>query len=858
MHEINQIVDEVLARDITPEEALKQFDLFLDGLKAADGEYSRFSCVYRLCRALSEIQNGQSSWLDVAGNLRQLILNYRRKLNINRDYALEMEKISAEFGLHINSDDEVTALRSFPDWMGDSDQILGVHSFKLRRKINSVLGDGFLFQMTGHTHYISRSQKAAVRLAMNLAPGHTLLACLPTGGGKSLVGLMPAWYQTKGGTLSGAIEGAGSTVVVVPTVALALDQAIAAQRYFQEAVSKEHMPAAYWGGMPDDDKKLIYEGLQKGTMPLVYISPEAILNGPLTEILLDAAGRGRINTLVIDEAHITVDWGGSFRPDFQFMAPFRKKLLAASGDRLRTVLMSATMSDWTTGILKELFTEQEKLVEVRGDALRPEPMLWLNCFSSEEERREKTLQILPLLPRPIILYVTNPKKALEWCRLIREIGYASVAVFTGETIRGRREELLKRWNEDRLDIMVATSAFGMGVDKPDIRTVIHCCLPESMDRYYQEVGRSGRDGFASLSIMNLVPAIDYDESFSLIKTRVLTTENMAERWLSMRRKPLGMLEGDLFWVDTGCKPPHLEEKITGKRNAGYNENALLFFYRNQLIDIIEVQSGNREEKRQVQVRMLDLEALDNKEMLIAKLEPRREKEWQYFNSEYQKIKKLYSNSARYCISHFFTETYSYTEPLCGGCPYCRKKRYPVDNLEEKVTINNTTRGQILGGLPNGLLDNKMFGSRETFIITGKTDTITMARLCASLVHQGVTILVLPPLDSGEISVWLGEMPYEDCGVYTVFELPELTVDRVGMNGLAVVIYPKDEKCADDIFRWSRQHLSSHPENRVVHLGPSNLIIRSRDKQLSELVDGGVYSAAPWIEALERSNDVNFL
>ena len=858
MNDIIQVVDKVLSQDVSSEEGLNQIELTLREANVTYGKYSKFSCAYRLCRALSEVHNGQSSWLDVAGNLRQLILNCKRKLNINREYASEIEKIAADFGLHINSDNEITALGYYPDWMGDSDQILEVHNFKPRWKKNSVLGDGFLFQMTGHTHYISHSQKAAVRLAMNLAPGHTLLACLPTGGGKSLVGLMPAWYQTKGGTLSGAIEGAGSTIVVVPTVALALDQAITAQRYFREAASKDHMPAAYWGGMPDDDKKLIYEGLQKGTMPLVYISPEAILNGPLAETLLDAAGRGRINTLIIDEAHITVDWGGSFRPDFQFMAPFRKKLLAASGGRLRTILMSATMSDWTTGILKELFTEQEKLVEVRGDALRPEPMLWLNCFSSEEERREKTLQVLPLLPRPIILYVTNPKKAVEWRNLIRECGYASVAVFTGETTRGSREELLKRWNEDQLDIMVATSAFGMGVDKPDIRTIIHCCLPESMDRYYQEVGRSGRDGFASICIMNMVPAIDYDESFNLIKSRVLTTENMADRWLSMRRKPVGVLEGDLFWADTGCKPPHLEEKITGQRNAGYNENALLFYYRNQLLDIFKVQSGKREEKRQVQVRMLDLEALNDKTVLLAKLEPLREKEWQYVNSEYHKIKKLYSNSVSKCISHFLTETYSHTEPLCGGCPYCRLKRYPVDNIKESVTIKQGEQDQMFRGVPSGLLGEKMFGSREVLITTQDIETITMARLSGNLIHFGVANLILPSLDSGEIPGWLGEMPYEYCGLYTVFELPELTGDMGSISGFAAVIYPKDEKSADDVFRWTRQYLAAHPENRIVHLAPADLIIRSSDKELAELVDGGVYSAAPWLEALERSNEIDFL
>ncbi|MBS4022306.1 MAG: ATP-dependent DNA helicase RecQ [Dethiobacter sp.] len=860
MYDVIRLVEEVLAGEVAPGAALDSLKVFLGGVSASSsGDYSRFSCAYRLCRALNEVQTGgESSWYDVAGHLRQFILNGRKKLTVSSEYAFRLRKISAFFALHVDSENEVTALQAYPEWMKDADRINESHNLLPRRKLMPVLGDGILYRMSGFTHYVSRSQKAALRLAMNLAPGHTLLACLPTGGGKSIIGQLPAWFQTKGGTLSGTIEKAGSTVVVVPTVALALDQAISSRQFFKSALSDEHMPIAYYGGMQVEKKKLIYEGLQKGTMPLIYISPEAVLNGPLTEILLDAARRGRLNTLVIDEAHIAVDWGASFRPDFQFLAPFRKKLLEASGGSLRTVLLSATMSDWTTGILKELFSEPEKIVEVRGDALRHEPMFWLNSFDSEEERRQKTMQILPLLPRPVVLYVTSPQKAREWRKLIQDAGFKSVMTFTGGTTRNKREKLLESWKKDRLDIIVATSAFGMGVDKPDIRTIIHCCLPESMDRYYQEVGRGGRDGFASLSILNLVPRVDNDEAFSLIKSRVLTVDNMTARWFSMRKNPAGILEGDTFWADTGCKPPHLEEKITGQRNAGFNENVLLFFYRRQLLDITDVQSGNHEEKRQARVRMLDLDTLNNETLLPVKLESWREQEWNYFRSEHDKIKKIMNKKDRCCLSTLFTETYPYTEPVCGGCPYCRRKNYKADSVEERVDILHRMEDKMQSAVLGDLLEQRLGGNRELLVTVDGALRSKLAKLSGALIRQGVTTLVIPPISFEDSSAWLDEMPYADCEVYSVFELYELMGYRGTTNGLAAVVYPYEQNGVDECYRWTRTHLAAHAGNRVVHVAPGNLLVKSCDRELIDLIDGGVYSAAPFVEAVERKDEADFL
>src|ERR1700690_3251735 len=185
--------------------------------------------------------------------------------------------------------------------------------------------------MSNNPYYLSQSQKTIVHAALNMAAGSTLLACLPTGGGKSLISLIPAFFYTTGGTSSGAHEQSGITIVVVPTVSLALDQTASAIRYFKHAIDDEHKPKVFSGETSLDNKKKIIDGVKKGNIPILFTSPEAILNNPrFFHAILEAARDNRMNYLVIDEAHIVQDWGSSFRPEFQFLSPFRKNLLKVS------------------------------------------------------------------------------------------------------------------------------------------------------------------------------------------------------------------------------------------------------------------------------------------------------------------------------------------------------------------------------------------------------------------------------------------------------------------------------------------------------------------------------------------------
>ena len=133
--------------------------------------------------------------------------------------------------------------------------------------------------------------------------------------------------------------------------------------------------------------------------------------------------------------------------------------------------------------------------------LRPEPDYFLSHCSDETEKEKRVLETLRHGPRPAILYVTKVKDAISWHDRCRTEGWTRVGLMHGKTSPKDRATVIKKWQDDELDLVVATSAFGLGMDKGDVRLVLHACVPETIDRYYQEVGRGGRDGYACVSMM---------------------------------------------------------------------------------------------------------------------------------------------------------------------------------------------------------------------------------------------------------------------------------------------------------------------------------------------------------------------
>lgn len=854
-----QIVQDVLMKEISVDEGAKVINEWYN-MQTNQVLRSKTSCLLRLFRCLISIveQGEKGNWHDFAGHLRQTILMHNHRFQLHEEFVQPLSTIKDLFNFSIASNNEINVLDTYPSWFHHADKLKAVFQLEQRRNSKTQLGDGILYHMTRFTHYISREQKVLVQACLSMNAGETLLACLPTGGGKSLIGQLPAYMETRGGTIHGGVAGAGTTIVVVPTVALALDQFHAAKKFFKNALSEGHQPQAYVSGISEEKKKIIYEGLRNGTLPLLYTSPEAILNGRLHKIILESAKQGKINRLVIDEAHIVVDWGSAFRTEFQLLSVFRKKLIEASSGAIKTVLLSATLTESSSSTLKQLFSEKGHFIEIRSDALRYEPIYFLDQPSDAISRQERILEILPLLPRPIILYVTKREDAQKWEFLIRNLGFTSVEQFTGDTSSNDRDRILKLWNSNQLDLIVATSAFGMGVDKPDIRTVIHCCLPESVNRFYQEVGRGGRDGFSSISLLSTIQD-DLDEASSLTKSNVLTEKRMAERWGKLRTQPTDRVSGDEFWINTDVRPHDLKDNEPNQSNANWNETAILFLYRWGLIDILDFRKEENDTRRSLLIKMLEINYLENQEKLIERLEPDRKTERERLNYDFQQIKDLVWSANKNCYSNAFQETYPFANEACGGCPVCHASNTIPYCFEAVTEIKSKTLNSI--SLPTGkLIDQHLGHYQELFIYLQQQqdvlDVNKLANLLRGLISSGVNTIVIPSLNSDEVTYLLSKLPNETHSNYTLFAAEEFleNVNQYITLNTTAIIYPLDVELINQLYEWTKRYVFLDKNNKVIHISHRDLYLPNERKHLIELIDGITLSSEQLIKEDELEEE----
>lgn len=466
-----------------------------------------------------------------------------------------------------------------PEWLNchkesNHDLFQAEFSSVMVRKSAEVPMDPFLTDACNYDTYVCPGQREAVRSLLFMPAGETIIVNLPTGAGKSLVGLAPVLFRGLHN---------GLTLFIVPTKALALDLARRMHTLLSRQLPSNEIPEMAWhSGRTDDVKRGIKQRIRQGSQGILFASPEA-MTGSLLPALHQAAKLGSFKYLVIDEAHLVAQWGDSFRPAFQELSGVRRGLLRrCAGEQFRTILMSATLSKQTVATLDVLFGPSEHIQMVSAVHLRPEPRYFSHKVQNHEEKKARVLELLRNTPRPFILYVTERKHADDWLGVLKQEGYIRVDSFHGNTDDSKREEIIDRWAHDNLDGIIATSAFGVGMDKEDIRTVIHAGVPESLDRYYQEVGRGGRDGRASLSV---VIYTDRDENVarSMSQPAVIGDDNAYKRWQSMYAASHKSKDEDLTLIDLTVVPPHLGQQTD--YNADWNMRTLILLTRAGLIEL---------------------------------------------------------------------------------------------------------------------------------------------------------------------------------------------------------------------------------------------------------------------------------
>ena len=322
----------------------------------------------------------------------------------------------------------------------------------------------------GHRELLPGQEEAITALL----DGHDVLLVAPTGSGKSLV------YQVAGLLLGGC------TVVVSPLLALQQDQ-VASLR--EAGLSAARLSSAE----SDGDRQEVLRAARAGELQYVLLAPEQLAN---PDVLADVAAIAP-SLVAVDEAHCVSSWGHDFRPDYLRLG----ELIAQIG-RPRAIAMTATAALPTQQDIVERLALHDHRTVLTGFE-RDNIALNVERFADADEQRDRVLELVDELGGESgsgVVYCRTRAGAEAYAAALTERGHRAEAYHAGLAQR-RRAEVHERFMSGDLRLVAATSAFGMGIDKPDIRFVVHADVPESPDTYYQEVGRAGRDRATATAVL---------------------------------------------------------------------------------------------------------------------------------------------------------------------------------------------------------------------------------------------------------------------------------------------------------------------------------------------------------------------
>lgn len=307
--------------------------------------------------------------------------------------------------------------------------------------------------------------------------GKDTLALLPTGGGKSICFQVPIMAQ----------EGIG--IVVSPLIALMVDQV-------QNLQSREIKAIALTSGLSYREIDIALDNCVNGLYKFLYLSPERLQS----DIVQERIKRMKVNLLVVDEAHCISQWGYDFRPPYTQIAEIRELL-----PNVPVLALTATATPQVVDDIQDKLNFKEPNL-IQQSFYRPN--LYYNV-NHTEKKWSKTLDILRRIQGSGIIYVRNRKHTVEIANWLLKNGISADFYHAGLN-NDERKSRQEKWINNRIRIMVCTNAFGMGIDKPDVRVVLHLELPDSLEAYFQEAGRAGRDGEPAWSVV-LVGPPDVDE-----------------------------------------------------------------------------------------------------------------------------------------------------------------------------------------------------------------------------------------------------------------------------------------------------------------------------------------------------------
>ena len=302
-----------------------------------------------------------------------------------------------------------------------------------------------------------------------LADGHDVMCVMPTGGGKSLCYQLPSLARS------------GTTIVVSPLIALMKDQVDTLRSL---GINAKLINSSLTVSQQSD----VMREVSSGSLDLVYVAPERLRNGRF----LEAVASADVSLLAVDEAHCVSEWGHDFRPDYARLGHFRRRYLHG----VQTIALTATATPTVRHDIAELLQLNQPKVFVTGFA-RTNLRFSVGQAKTDREKDEQLIRLLRQEEGAGIIYAATRKRCEAIADWLPEKTRRPIAVYHAGLEPAQRHDVQERFMSGELSAIVATNAFGMGIDKPDIRFVVHYNMPGSLEAYYQEAGRAGRDGLAS-------------------------------------------------------------------------------------------------------------------------------------------------------------------------------------------------------------------------------------------------------------------------------------------------------------------------------------------------------------------------
>ena len=333
----------------------------------------------------------------------------------------------------------------------------------MARSLDTLAREAFGFER------LRPEQRQAIEAVLD---GRDTLVVMPTGSGKSAI------YQVAGLVLH------GPTVVVSPLIALQRDQLEALEG--ADAGSAAVLNSKLKAG----ERRQTLEALQRDRLDYLFLAPEQPANDEVLHEVVEAEP----SLVVVDEAHCISEWGHDFRPDY-----LRLGAVVEALGRPTVLALTATASPPVRAEIVERLALRDPLLVVHGFD-RPNIWLGVALFLDDDAKREALVERVLGDPKPGIVYAATRARAVALAETLRERGVAARA-YHGGMGAGERDEAQEAFMGGDLQVIVATTAFGMGIDKPNVRFVHHLDVSDSVDSYYQEVGRAGRDGEPASAVL---------------------------------------------------------------------------------------------------------------------------------------------------------------------------------------------------------------------------------------------------------------------------------------------------------------------------------------------------------------------